>query len=255
MLPYQRSTYQKSAAILAAFRHTIEDLPKHARNKIINFPEVGIDSEMFFQIADRPVRKRKTILFAGRFVPYKLPEVIVRAFADYPTLHHHRLLMVGDGPERPAIERLIHSRGLEGKVELLGWKTQAELAVVMREADIFAFPSIRELGAGVVVEAMACGLACVVVDYGALGTLIGADRGVKVSLENKDQLTRSFGHALEQLVANENTSIRLGLAARQHVMHHYTWDGKARKMLAVYNWVLGHGPRPDFWAPDDNSES
>jgi glycosyltransferase involved in cell wall biosynthesis len=117
----------------------------------------------------------------------------------------------------------------------------------MQEADIFVFPSIRELGAGVVLEAMACGLACIVVDYGGPGTLIDIDRGVKVPLGDKDQITRSIGQALEALVSDEQTSVRLGLAAREHAMRLYTWDAKARKTLAVYEWVLGRGPRPNFW--------
>jgi glycosyltransferase involved in cell wall biosynthesis len=250
VLPYQGSTYRRSAAVLAAFRHTIEDLPKHARSNVIEFPEVGIDPQVFNQIIDRPARKQKTILFAGRFVPYKLPQLVVRAFADHLALHQHRLVMIGDGPERPAIEQLIRNRGLQNRVELLGWKSQADVAQLMREADIFAFASIRELGAGVVVEAMASGLACVVVDYGGPATLIDVNRGVKVPLGDRDQLTRSFGQALEYLIADEHTSSRLGLAARQHVMRHYTWDAKARKMLAVYKWVLGRGARPDFWAPE-----
>ena len=250
MLPYQRSTYGKSAAVLAAFRHTIADLPKHAQANIIEFPEVGIDPEMFNQVTDRPARKRKTILFVGRLMPYKLPEVVVRAFAEYPALHSHRLVMVGEGPERPAIEQLIRSFGLTSQVELLGWKTQTEVAALMRDADIFAFPSIRELGAGVVVEAMASGLACIVVDYGGPGTLINAGRGLKVPLGNKEQLVHSFGNALECLVADEHTTGHLGSVARQHAMRYYTWDVKARKMLAVYEWVLGRGPRPEFWASE-----
>jgi glycosyltransferase involved in cell wall biosynthesis len=250
LIPYQHSTYKRAAVVLAAFQHTIDDLPKHAQMKVINFPEVGLDPEVFSQTTERRARKQKVILFAGRFVPYKLPQVVLRAFAERVALQNHRLVMIGDGPERPTIEQLIRSYGLEGKVELLGWKTQAEVAAFMREADIFAFPSIRELGAGVVVEAMACGLACIVVNYGGPGTLIDAGRGVKVPLGNKDHLIRSFGHALEFLVADEYTTIRLGAAARQHALRYYTWDTKARKMLEVYKWVLGRGPRPEFWTPE-----
>jgi len=171
----------------------------------------------------------------------------VRAFANRPELHAHRLIMVGDGPERPAIEQLIRTSSIESRVDLVGWKSQAEVGQIMRAADIFAFPSIRELGAGVVVEAMACGLTCVVVDYGGPGTLVGADRGVKIPLANSEQLTRDFGVALESLVADEHATTRLGEAARQHVMQLYTWDAKARKTLEVYNWVLGRGPRPEFY--------
>jgi glycosyltransferase involved in cell wall biosynthesis len=248
--PYHSSTYSKSRAVLAAFRHTIDDLPPSAQSKVIEFPEIGIDPEIFDQLAERPPRKVKTILFVGRLVPYKLPQLVVQAFVNRPALHTHRLIMVGDGPERQAIEQLIRNSGLESRIVLLGWKTQREVAELMREADIFAFPSIRELGAGVVIEAMACGLACVVVDYGAPGALIDSDRGVKVPLATKDMLTQSFGRAFEHLVADEPTTVRLGAVARQHVKQFYTWDKKARKTLAVYEWALGGGLKPEFWSTD-----
>lgn len=242
--PYHRSTYRHSRAILAAFEHTIRDLPKCARARVFDLPEVGIAPDIFNATTSHSNRARKTILFVGRFVPYKLPQLVVRAFAARPALRAHRLVMVGDGPERPAVEQLVRTHGLESSVDLLGWKTQAEVAALMREADIFAFPSIRELGAGVVVEAMACGLACVVVDYGGPGTLIDADRGIKVPLGTTHELEQSFGEALERLTSDDRTIARLGAAARQHAMQHYTWDAKARKILAIYEWVLSGGECP-----------
>lgn len=247
ILPYRRSTYHRARAVLAAFSHTIDDLPAYARERTVDFPEVGIDPVVFSENPDRQVKAEKTILFVGRFVPYKLPQVVVRAYADRPQLHKHRLIMVGDGPERPAVEQLIRDNGLESRIELTGWKTQAEVAALMRSADIFAFPSIRELGAGAVLEAMACGLACVVVDYGGPSQLIDADRGVKIPLGNIDEIASSLGSALERLVADENATVSLGRAARAHAMQHYTWDAKAKKTLAVYNWALGRGQRPQFW--------
>jgi glycosyltransferase involved in cell wall biosynthesis len=247
ILPYRNGTYGRASGILAAFAHTIRDLPDSAYAKTINFPEVGIDPNLFKEGSPRGQRQQKTILFVGRFVPYKLPQVVVRAFANRASLRGHRVVMVGDGPERPAIEKLIRDNGLEDQIKLTGWKTQEEVAAYMREADIFAFPSIRELGAGVVLEAMACGLACVVVDYGGPSDLIGADRGVKVPLGSMDQIVDGFGAALESLVADPQTTSALGRAAREHALRYYTWDAKARKTMAVYKWILGRGPRPDFW--------
>jgi glycosyltransferase involved in cell wall biosynthesis len=255
VLPYLRSTYRDASAVLAAFKHTIDDLPQSASAKVIDFPEVGIDPDIFREASKRKARKQKVILFVGRLVPYKLPQVVVRAFAERPALRSHRLVIVGDGPERAAIEEIIRDHGLDGQVELHGWKTQPEVGELMREADIFAFPSIRELGAGVVVEAMACGLACVAVDYGAPATLIGSDRGIKVPLGGRDEITCDFGLALERLVSEPETAARLGAAARDHAMRFYTWDAKARKTLAVYEWVLSRGPRPDFWSVDESAPS
>jgi glycosyltransferase involved in cell wall biosynthesis len=248
LLPYLHSTYEHASAVLAAFRHTTDDVPKSARARLIDFPEIGVDPKIFGQSARRRPNKQKVVLFVGRLVPYKLPQLLVRAFAQRPVLRSHRLVIVGDGPERPAIEELIRSHGLESQIELHGWKSQTEVGDLMRQADIFAFPSIRELGAGALLEAMACGLACIVVDYGAPGTLIDTDRGIKVPLGSKDEITRDFGIALERLVADPETAARLGAAAREHAMRFYAWDAKARKTREVYEWVLGRGPRPDFWA-------
>ena len=123
----------------------------------------------------------------------------------------------------------------------------------MRTSDIFAQPSIRELGAGVVIEAMACGLPCVVVDYGGPAELIDDDRGIKVQLAPFDQLKLDFGTALARLASNDEALSRMGDAARLHAKRFYTWEVKAQKMIEVYKWVLGQGERPNFWAPMTNS--
>lgn len=246
-LPYYRSTYQNSTGILAAFDHTIADLAANTHAKTINFPEVGIDPELF-SLPNRERQERMTILYAGRLVPYKLPEVVVRAFVESPLLRQHRLVIVGDGPERPKLEQLIAEHNLENCVELLGQKPQSVVGQLMRQAEIFAFPSIRELGAGVVVEAMACGMASIVVDYGGPATLIDADRGVKVPLGNIDFLVREFTREIEALVSNPERTASLGLAAHHHAMTYYTWDAKALKTLEVYKWLLGkQTKKPNFW--------
>lgn len=248
VLPYLGSTYKRSAAILAAFRHTIDDLPADCRDRVVHFPEVGIDPSRFTappRVAKQP-GEPLTFLYAGRLVPYKCPDVVVRAMASRPELAPHRLVVVGDGPERPKLEQIIREERLEDRVVLTGRKPQHEVAQHMREADVFVFPSIRELGAGVVVEAMACGLPCVVVDYGGPGELIDSGNGVKVMLASKDQLVRSVGDQLVALASDPSRCVTLGRQARQDALSLYSWDVKARKTILAYEWALGHGAKPDF---------
>ncbi len=251
LLPYGRSTFKRSRAILAGFEHTINDLPESVRSHTICFPEVGILPELFSR-PERTRRERMTILYAGRLVPYKLPDVVVQAFAMSPLLRQHRLLIVGDGPERPIIEKLIADHDLAGSVELAGHQPQARVAEMMRQSEIFAFPSIRELGAGVVIESMACGMATVAVDYGAPATLISSDRGIKVPLGNKQAIVAGFQAALEGLVSDPERAERLGIMAHNHAMTYYSWDAKARKTIEIYNWILGRSSgKPDFWESTD----
>lgn len=250
MLPYYKSTYRDSAAILAAFEHTRNDLDPGVADRVIDFPEVGVDPDQFAPKAasDQP-RERLTAIFAGRLVPYKLPEVVVRAFAEQPDLRNHRLVVVGDGPERPRLEAIVEEYGLADCVELVGWKTQDEVAELLRQSDVFLFPSIRELGAGVVVEAMASGLPCVVVDYGAPGVLVGKERGVAVPLSDRETLTREFGKALGRLFEAPEQLHEMGQRAQEHALRYYSWDAKAKKFMDVYRWVLGEtSERPDFFS-------
>jgi glycosyltransferase involved in cell wall biosynthesis len=246
--PYHRSTLTHSDCILASCAHSINALPQSVRQKVINFPNVGTDSKMFNIPIRNSQKKTKTILFVGRLVPVKLPEVVVRAFDASPMLRRHRLVIVGDGPERPKLERLISEYHLSDCVELTGQKSHAEVSVLMKEADIFAFPSICETGGGVVIEAMACGLACVVVDHGGPATLVAPGLGIKIRMGDFSHIVREFTAALEQLVEDPALITRLGTAAHRHAMTYYSWDAKAQKLLEIYTWVkTRQGRKPDFW--------
>ncbi len=248
LLPYAKSTYAKSSAILAAFQHTIDRLSPSNLGRTIDFPEVGIDPTLFEAPPDRPVRPQVTFLYAGRLVPYKCPDVAVLAMAKNPNLRKHKLNIAGDGPEMPRLVEIVKENNLEGCVELIGRRTQAEIGQLMRTADVFAFPSIRELGAGVVVEAMATGLPCVVVDYGGPGGLIHESNGVKVPLGTKDHLVEHFAVEMEALANDPARRQTLGHQARQDAVRIYDWTAKGKKTVEVYDWVLGKAnTKPNFY--------
>lgn len=254
-LPFYRSSYERSAAILTAFRHTYDDLPKSARSRAINFPEVGIDPELFRAPPER-ARGKLTFLSAGRLVPYKLPGLAIDCFARSAQLREHRLLIVGDGPEREAMEKQIAEHRLGGCVELLGRRPQAEVGELMRQSDVFVFPSIRELGAGVVAEAMASGLCCVATDYGGPAELLAGGRGVKVPMAGREALTTSFTRALEELATAPERARRIAEHGREYALSHLTWDVKAQYTVEIYRWVMGQlarAPAP-FGEPSHESE-
>jgi glycosyltransferase involved in cell wall biosynthesis len=252
-LPFYRSSYEKSAAILAAFSHTIRDLPEHARRRAINFPEVGIDPELFRAPPERKGGERLTFLFAGRLVPYKLPGVVIECFARSAELRAHRLLVVGDGPERGAMQALIDQHGLADCVQMLGKKPQSEVAELMRQSDVFVFPSIRELGAGVVVEAMASGLCVVAADYGGPAELLLGGRGVKVPLGPRQRLAEDFTRELEKVARSPQLARDYGERGRKYVLENLTWDVKAQRTVEIYRWAMerrGNPPTPYVDPPE-----
>lgn len=244
-LPFSRTTFSKATAILAAFPHTIDDLPGHLRPRIVDFPEVGFD-ETLFHSGDRQApftgTGPKRFLFAGRLVPYKVPEAAVRAFVTSDILKPHTLQILGDGPEMPRLQAIVAEAGAQDRVLFEGRKTQGEVAQAMRAADAFVFPSIRELGAGVVVEAMACGPVCIVTDYGAPGHLAADGRGVRVPLQPLDGLVEGYRQAMEGCIADPQAHTAIAAKAEAHVLEHYTWTAKARYTAEIYEDVLAAKP-------------
>lgn len=244
-MPYAKSTFTKAAAILAAFQHTIDDLPTSVREKIVPFPEIGFDPAIFHSDNRRapfsspgPYR----FLFAGRLVPYKVPEAAVRAFVGSEALRPHRLHIVGTGPEEPRLRNIVAEANAEDRVVFEGGKSQNEVAELMRESDAFVFPSIRELGAGVVIEAMACGPVCIVTDYGAPRDLTADGRGVQVPLQPLDGLVAANRNAMEACVTNPEPHAAMASKARNYAFQHYTWDAKAAYTADIYDAVIAQRP-------------
>jgi glycosyltransferase involved in cell wall biosynthesis len=250
LFPYYRSTYRKAAAILAGGQHTIERLPVRDSRKIFNMLDVGFDAAAFAPPERRGSSDRLTFLFVGRLIPFKCPRIAIAAFGASPLLRRHRLLVVGDGPDRGLLEELVRSLGLESTVELVGARAGSEIPALMRAADVFVFPSIREAGGAVVVEAMASGLPCVIADYGGPGDALTDECGIKIPLCSPDQLIGQFRDRLEQLALDPELRERLGTAARDRALDLFAWDAKAKMIVEIYRWVLGQRQkRPDQYLP------
>lgn len=248
-LPYARRTQKRAAALLAGFQHTIDDLGMADPSQIVPFPEVGIDPAIFHADGRQPPFSGNgpfEFLFAGRLVPYKVAEAAVRGFVTSDRLKPHRMRIIGTGPEEPRLRQIVADAGATDRVIFDGRKTQAEVAGAMRHADAFVFPSIRELGAGVVVEAQACGALLIVTDYGAPGALTAHGRGVALPLTPMDQLVDSNRSAMEACL--DDPAGHVALAAEGCAQAHaaYTWDAKAKHTAAIYDAVLAGGPLTQF---------
>jgi len=117
---------------------------------------------------------------------------------------------------------------------------------VVAENHLLLFPSIREFGGGVVLEAMAMGLAPLVVDYGGPGELVTDGTGFKVPLGERPAIVAALRAQLEHLAAAPGEVAEAGANGRAKVARDFTWAAKARQVATIYDWVLagGRGPVP-----------
>lgn len=238
-LPYYRSTYRYLAGVISGSRHSASELPRSFRGRRFYLPENGIDPDRFaIAAAWTPPRQRFRFITVGRLVPYKGLPLMLEAFAGSTALRTCELEVVGDGPLRTWAEQFVREHQLGDRVHWAGWVKQDELSSLMRRGQAFVFPSLREFGGGVVLEAMASALPPIIVDYGGPGELVTAECGLPLRMQPRDQLVADLRTAMERLAADHNECRRLAAAAVRRVRDEFTWDTKAGRIVEFYRATL-----------------
>jgi glycosyltransferase involved in cell wall biosynthesis len=183
-------------------------------------------------VADRPSGPLAVCI--GRLCHARAPDVAVAALARMST-PGVRLRLVGEGPDRAAIEHQIRGLGLAGRVELAGF--QPDPAPHIRAADVVIVPSRYDGMALVLLEAMACGAAIVATRVAGSAILDGA--GVLVPVAD----ARALAEAADALLADPNRRRSLGQAARERVSGQYPLERSLEGIFSLWQ-RLGARPAP-----------
>lgn len=236
-LPTIRSTYRNAAAIIAGSCHTMDELSRHGR-PMIYIPENGIDTDRFVpstRSAERGTKLR--LVFVGRLVPYKGADIAMEACCELLKAGKAHFDIIGDGPDMPRLRSLTAELGIENSVTLHGWKSHADVAEYLRIADVMVFPSVREFGGGVVLEAMASGVVPIVVDYGGPGELVTPACGFAVPIGPRKALVQEIETIVASLAAGKHDLGGMSAAAVLRIEQLYSWQAKASQIAQVYQWL------------------
>lgn len=247
LLPGFAATRRHASAILVGARFAWEEMPPQYRAKCLLLSENAIDLARFPRREPPAPSSPLRIAFVGRLVPLKAVDILIDAAA--PLAREGRLVLdiIGEGPELPALKKLAASLGIADRVEFPGWVDHTQIPARLARSQVFGFPSVREFGGGVVLEAMARGLVPIVVNYGGPGELVPPGCGFALPMGSRNLLVGAFRDALASLAAQPAQLLGLAARAQDHVYRHYTWEAKARQTLEVYRWVRGErAEKPDF---------
>ncbi len=178
---------------------------------------------------------RPTVLSVARLYPRKnLSALVNAAHLLREQVPDVRVRIVGDGPERHSLERLVHSLGLERTVDMTGQLDFAGLVSNYATADVFCLPS-RQEGFGLVfLEAMASGKPVVACRGTAAEELV--DEGVHGLLVAPDDHW-ALADALRQLLGDTTLRTRLGAAGPPRAAQYHP-ERVARQFLSEVETVV-----------------
>ena len=194
----------------------------------------GVDPRLFSTHRLDPVADvgRPRVLFVGRMAPQKGARALLRAFS---LLNHTsaRLVLVGDGPQRPELERAAVRLGIAGRTRFTGFVPHEEVPAFLAHADVLALPSTYEELGAVLVEAMQAGLPIVASRVGGIPELL--TDGVTGRLVPPGD-PAALASAIDEVLADPALARRLGEAARERASL-YHWDILAGRVLDLYRSV------------------
>jgi len=254
--PFYVRSQRRAGVILLCNREAVEAVPKSLRHKVQLFPVNGISAEDFRTISGEsrqdfrstetaqgkpsPLQRPFKVLYAGKLLGLKGVALGIRGFALFAERHSDvKFSLVGDGPERARLETLIQELGVGNCVYLQKWMPHAELLVLMRASDVFLFPSLRDGGGAVVVEAMAAAKPVICMDIAGPGLHVTENCGIKVSPQTPDQTIKGIADALERLYGDRELLAQMGQAARHRVEDAYVLDKLGDRLRGIYESVLG----------------
>jgi glycosyltransferase involved in cell wall biosynthesis len=143
-------------------------------------------------------------------------EAFSRMAADYPGTH---LRIVGSGSLQDELERMAGQEQLKGKVDFAGTLSREEVREVMQESDAFVFPSRFESMSYTLLEAMACGLACIATDVGGnRDLLVDGASGILVPPSNTLALESAMRSVAGSLALRRQLSRAARKGARQYTV-------------------------------------
>ncbi len=178
-------------------------------------------------------RERFVVGFVGSLKPWHGIDQLMKAFRIlYRRWSGYRLLIVGDGPLRPQLERTARDMGIAGAVEFTGGVGPSEVPALLARMDAavapyaplkgFYFSPIK------IYEYMAAGVPIVASDIGQISEVL--DHG-KTALLQKPGAVRELAERIDELRRRPALAERLASAARRKLCRNYTWRRNARRVL------------------------
>jgi glycogen synthase len=194
----------------------------------------GVNASLFEGPFEDPFANigRPRVLFVGRLAPQKGVRALVAA-AGLLKDPRAQVLLVGDGPERPKLEKEAKRLGVGDRLHFVGFLAHDQLPAVMSHADLLVLPSLYEELGTVLLEAMQAGLPVVASKTGGIPDVI--EDGVNGLLVPPSE-PEALAHAINRLLADRKLARRLSEGAHERAKD-YDWEALAERVLRVYQGV------------------
>jgi N-acetyl-alpha-D-glucosaminyl L-malate synthase BshA len=193
-----------------------------------------VDTQRFCPARHEIAPAERVLVHVSNFRPLKRVDDVVRVFARVRGEVPARLHLVGDGPERPRVEALVHFLDLASDVTFFG--ERADVVKILQGSDVFLLPSETEsFGLGAL-EAMACGVPVVASNVGGLPEVVwDGESGFLAPVGNVEEMAKH----VRCLLTDVDLHARMSRAARSRAEAHFQLEPAVDRYQAAYRRIVG----------------
>ena len=216
--PLMRRTFRQASRILVT-PDTLALIPKRWHHKCETRLAIGLTRHDLEACQRR--RRRATppfrLLYVGRLLEWKGLGIALRAINRLKRSHPDVVFtIIGDGPARSRLMQLSLDPGVLHGVRWTGWLPRSDVEAQYGAADLLLFPSLRDSGGSVVLEAIAHGLPVICTDLGGPGVIVDETCGRVVPTHqlSSAQVACEMSEALGEILSTPSLLASLSAGAR-----------------------------------------
>ena len=237
--PATKQTIREAALVIAATGAVKERCAavRGGNANILLRSNITVSPEEIAALPKPPEQSGKILCFfgVGRLISWKGFEMAVRAFAQ-AAIPNSRLMFIGDGAERPHMEKLAAQLGISDKFAITGFLKRDAAFSKYAEGDVMLYPSHHDSSGTAIVEVMASGRPVVCLDCAGPAVLVPDSAGVKVPVGTYDETVAGLAEAIRKL-AEPDARAAAGRAAAKYVRENYLCEQFARFYLDLHEKI------------------
>jgi len=217
--PLMRKTFQRADRIFVT-PDTLPILPRNCRQKSTVRLAIGLQESALTPQSASSLNEssRVRLLYVGRLLEWKGIDIALHAIARIKRRFPEILFtIVGQGPARTRLQQLAEQLDLQANVQWGGWQPQFRLCEHYQSADLLLFPSLRDSGGMVVLEALAHGLPVVCTDVGGPGLIVDSTCGrvLPTAGTRRQRLADAMADSVTKILELPDLRASLSLGARE----------------------------------------
>lgn len=221
---------KRACAILTRTEESAKVIPRRFREKNKVILETAMENEIINYLDDKLDDKKNNgyinLIYTGRLIPIKAVENIIHALPIVLKEYKVKLTIIGKGPEKKNINKLIEKYNIYKNVEVLEEIPRQEVLKKLAESDIYLFPSLKEGGTWALMEAMALKLPCICMNLSGMSVITDDTTAIRLNASNPKQTIIDFAEAIISLIENKEYANSIAENGHKRILNEFNWEKK-----------------------------